>query len=245
MIERAREVNGWSMQEIHDMHMTGEHCNLIGKQPDIIEGLKKYGIILSCGPEFITDSPMWIADYGPEIDKFIEPWKTWIESGVKLVGQSWGSGTIRSGSHFKPPFWSLWMAVTRKHDGKVWQPEERVDRVRALKMWTSWAAEYVQRKETLGTLEVGKFADLLVTDRDYFTIPEDDILKVRPLMTMVGGKMIVLQESLAKDFGIQPTGPGYTFRDEDVEHFGKPLAEIYKKFKDIDKGSSEMAHLVR
>jgi hypothetical protein len=44
-------------------------------------------------------------------------------------------------------------------------------------------------------------------------------------MTMVGGKVIVLQESLAKDFGVEPVGPAYTFKDADVEHLGKPLAE--------------------
>ncbi len=69
---------------------------------------------------------------------------------------------------------------------------------------------------------MGKFADLLVIDRDYFTIPVDDILKIRPLMTMVGGKMIVLQESLGKDFGLQAVGPPYDFQDEAVAHIGKP-----------------------
>ncbi|MBI2823020.1 MAG: amidohydrolase family protein [Acidobacteria bacterium] len=245
MVDRARAVNGWTMQEVHDMHMTGEHCNVVGKQPDVIEGLKKYGIILSCGPDIIKEAPDWIRDYGPQIEPFILPFKTWIESGVKLVGQHWGSGTIRSGSNFKPPFYLLWQAVTRKYDGKVWQPEERIDRVHALKMWTSWASEYVRKPEKLGSLEVGKFADLLVIDRDYFTIPEDDILKVRPLMTMVGGKMIVLQESLAKDLGLQPVGPGYSFKDEDVEHIGKPVAEVFAKFKNTDKGYYEVAHLVR
>jgi hypothetical protein len=44
-------------------------------------------------------------------------------------------------------------------------------------------------------------------------------------MTMVGGKMIVLQESLARDFGVEPVGPAYTFKDADVEHLGKSLAE--------------------
>ena len=77
---------------------------------------------------------------------------------------------------------------------------------------------------------MGKFADLLVIDRDFFTIPENDILKVRPLMTMVGGKMIVLQESLAKDFGVQPVGPVYDFEDEDVAHIGLPLTEIARRF---------------
>jgi hypothetical protein len=44
-------------------------------------------------------------------------------------------------------------------------------------------------------------------------------------MTMVGGRMIVLQESLANDFGIDAVGPIYDFRDEDIEHIGRPLAD--------------------
>jgi predicted amidohydrolase YtcJ len=213
------------------MKMTGEHCNLIGKDPDIISKLKEYGIILSCGPDIVDESPDWVKDYGPDIERFILPFNTWIKSGVKLVGQHYGSGADNPGTmNFKPPFFMLWQAVTRKYDGKVWQPDERVDRVHALKMYSSWASEYVGRQDKLGSLEVGKYADLLVIDRDYFTIPEDDILKVKPLMTMVGGKMVVLQEALAKDFGTQPVGPVYTFKDDDVTHIGGPLAEIAKKY---------------
>ena len=233
MIDRARAVNGWTMQEVRDMHMSGEHCNLIGKQPDIIEGLKRYGIILSCGPDYISEAPDWIKDYGPQIEPFIEPFKTWIESDVKLVGQHYGAGALSRGAskaiggavggRFRPPFFMLWQAITRKYDGEVWQPEERIDRVHALKMYTRWAAEYVRKPDQLGSLEEGKFADLLVIDRDYFTIPEDEILKIRPLMTMVGGKVIVLQEILAKDFGTQSVGPAYNFNDEDVEYVGQPL----------------------
>jgi cytosine/adenosine deaminase-related metal-dependent hydrolase len=68
----------------------------------------------------------------------------------------------------------------------------------------------------LGTLVAGKFADLVILDRDYFTIPVDDLLKIRTPLTMVGGKIIQLQESLASDFGIEPVGPVYDFSDEDV-----------------------------
>jgi predicted amidohydrolase YtcJ len=55
MIDRAREVNGWSMQQVRDMRMTGEHCNLIGKDPAIIQQLKDYGIILSCQTSGLTE----------------------------------------------------------------------------------------------------------------------------------------------------------------------------------------------
>jgi predicted amidohydrolase YtcJ len=75
---------------------------------------------------------------------------------VKLVGQHYGTRAARPGTAgFRPPFFMPWKALTRRYDGKVWQPEERVDRVHAMKMYTSWAAEYVQRPDKLGTLEVG------------------------------------------------------------------------------------------
>jgi len=47
---------------------------------------------------------------------------------------------------------------------------------------------------------------LVVLDRDYLTIPVDDILNIRVLMTMVGGKPVHLVPSLAREWGIQPTG---------------------------------------
>ncbi|MEE2823005.1 MAG: amidohydrolase family protein [Acidobacteriota bacterium] len=231
MIDRAREVNGWTIQQVHDMHMTGEHCDVIGQQPDILEGLKKYGIILSCGADYIRYAPDFIADYGPKIEPFILPFKTYIESGVKLVGQHYGGGALRKGGEgsigrgFQPPFYQHWQLVTRRYDGKVWQPEERIERVHAMKMFTSWAAEYVTKPDKLGTLEVGKLADMAVLDRDYFTIPVDDILKIRPLMTMVGGKIIVLQQVLAADFEIDSVGPSYSFEDHEVEHIGKPFRQ--------------------
>ena len=41
-----------------------------------------------------------------------------------------------------------------------------------------------------GTIEVGNPGDLAVLDRDYFTIPDDDIKKIRSLLTIVGGRIM-------------------------------------------------------
>ena len=230
MVDRARAVNGWSMEEVRRMRLTGEHCGVIGKQPDVIQKLKDYGMILSCGPDIIRESPFWIQDYGPQMNDFVLPFRTWIESGVQVVGQHLGWRGQPGTRGFRPSFYIMWQAITRKDDGQVWQPEERIDRVHALKMWTRWAANYIQKEDELGSLEEGKFADLLIIDRDYFTIPVDDILKVRPLMTMLGGKMVMLQGSLAEEFEMQPIGPDRTFRDEDVAHFGLALEEQLRMF---------------
>jgi cytosine/adenosine deaminase-related metal-dependent hydrolase len=119
----------------------------------------------------------------------------------------------------------LWQAITREYDGRVWQPEERIDRVHALKMWTSWASRYVMKEDQLGSLETGKWADFLVMDRDYFTVPVDDLLKIRPLMTMVGGKVIVLNQSLASEWGTTPVGPDYNFEDSEVAWIGEAFTE--------------------
>ncbi len=227
MIDRARADNGMSMEEIRNMRMTTEHCNLVGKQPDVIQKLKDYGIIMSCGPNRISESPSWMADYGPQIESFILPYRTWIESGVKVVGQHYGGGAFRRraegsvGFGLQPPFFQLWQTITRKYDGKVWQPEERIDRVHALKLWTRWASRYVMKEDKLGSLEEGKWADLLIIDRDFFTIPIDDLLKIRPLMTMVGGDIKVLNASLASEWETGPVGPQYNFEDSETEWIGK------------------------
>ncbi len=238
MVDRARAATGMTVQQVSDMHFSLEHCNMIGKQPDVIDKLKRYGIIISCAPDYFRSFRNWINDYGaqtPNIEDFLLPFNTWIQSGVKLVGQHYGGGALGGGGEgalgggLTPPFAMLWLSVTRKHDGRVWQPDERVDRVHAMKMWTSWAAEYVRHPEQAGSLEEGKWADLLVIDRDYFTIPEDDIFKIRPLMTVVGGETTALNASLASEWGVDPVGFQYSFKDEDVAHLGKPFTEEGKR----------------
>ena len=75
-----------------------------------------------------------------------------------------------------------------------------------LKSATLWGAYYAMREDQLGSLEPGKWADLVVLDKDYMTVPEDDILNLRVLMTMVGGKVVHLVPSLARELGMQAAG---------------------------------------
>ena len=52
-------------------------------------------------------------------------------------------------------------------------------------------AAYTLRQEALtGSLEVGKLADMIVLDRNFFTIPEEDIANIKVLQTVVGGKIV-------------------------------------------------------
>ena len=86
-----------------------------------------------------------------------------------------------------------------------------MDRNTLMKMMTSWPARFVLKENVLGTLEAGKFADFLVLSGDFFTTPVEKLADVIPLMTVVGGKVIVLREEFAKELGRSAVGPQLKF----------------------------------
>ena len=105
-------------------------------------------------------------------------------------------------------FHVLYSGITRKdQDGNVTAPQQAISREEMLKSATLFAAYGVKKDKLLGSLETGKWADLIVLDKDYLTVPVEDILKIHVLMTMVGGKMIHLAPSLAREWILKPVGP--------------------------------------
>jgi hypothetical protein len=49
-------------------------------------------------------------------------------------------------------------------------------------------------EDRLGTIEKGNLADLVVLDRDYFTVPDEDLRRIRSVLTVVGGEVVHSQE---------------------------------------------------
>ena len=62
--------------------------------------------------------------------------------------------------------------------------------MKALRAITHTPAWMSFSEQAIGSIEPGKFADLAVIDRDYLSCPEEDIRKIKVLLTMVGGKIV-------------------------------------------------------
>ena len=88
-------------------------------------------------------------------------------------------------------FGALQRYITRRdRQGRVWGPDQAIDRPTALRMVTLWAARYIGEDKEIGSIEKGKKADLLVLGTDYLTVPEDEIEKIPVAATVVGGKVV-------------------------------------------------------
>ncbi len=108
------------------------------------------------------------------------------------AGVVWGLGTDFGGPPItvSNPFITLSWAVTGKSlAGRTVMPDT-VSRQAALVAHTRSNAYLLHKDTVLGTLEPGKYADLVVLDRDYLTIPAEDIKLIRPVLTMIGGEIV-------------------------------------------------------
>lgn len=187
MLEQAMKEGGFSVEYMRNLRTTMEHNHLLGNVPDVMAGIKKYGIILNPNPDFLADVSENITDYGEKLRPFAMPVKTWINQGIRVTFEA-------AGTDFWTPIHRL---VTRRvpklrdsSEMVTLLPEEAIDRVTALKMATTWASEYMLAEDTIGTLEPGKYADFAVLEKDFFTIPIDEILGLKVVMTGINGKIV-------------------------------------------------------
>jgi len=109
---------------------------------------------------------------------------------VQDSGIHWGLGSDATAVTTSNPFYTLSLAVTGKMIGGREINRQTISREEALIAHTRSNALIVFEEGNLGSLAPGKYADLLVLDRDYLTVPADEIKDIKPLMTMVGGKIV-------------------------------------------------------
>jgi predicted amidohydrolase YtcJ len=194
MVEEAMEEGNYSVEYMRNLRMTLDHNILLGNVPDVMEGIKKYGIIINVNTNQLGDIRENIKDYGEVLLKFTMPTKTWIEQGIRVTFEA-------AGNDFWTPIHDLVtrnIPVLRGSEERLpLVPEEAIDRVTALKMATTWASEYMMAEDTIGTLEPGKFADFAVLERDFFTMPIEEVRGLQVVLTGLGGEIVYDRDQIA------------------------------------------------
>ena len=119
-----------------------------------------------------------------ERSKDMPPLRMIQDSGIK-----WGFHTDTTEVNQYKPFTTLSWAVTGKMIGGQVVTRQTITREEALIAHTRSNSYFLMRENDLGSIQPGKLADLVVMDRDYLTIPADQIKDIKPTLTMVGGKV--------------------------------------------------------
>jgi predicted amidohydrolase YtcJ len=156
-----------------------EHASMLTS--DMIKDLKKLGIIASCQPPFINSEYTWLEKrIGKERCKYTYPFKSLTEAGVVIASGS--DGPVENPSVIM----GLHALVTR--NGFI--PEECIPIEEALKTYTINGAYAAFEEDVKGSIEVGKFADLVIIDKNPLQVSEQEIKNIQVLETIIRGQTV-------------------------------------------------------
>jgi predicted amidohydrolase YtcJ len=171
----------------HDPRLRVEHVQVLA--PEDISRFAKLGVIASMQPTHCTSDMAWAEKrLGPVRVKGAYAWRSVKDSGAHLPLSSDFPGETLN------PFYGIYAAITRQdprgNPPGGWYPEQKLTLEEALRGYTVEAAyaEFEEREK--GSIEKGKLADLIVISKDITKIPAPEILSIRVLKTLVGGKVV-------------------------------------------------------
>ncbi len=171
------------------------HCNIPTNRA--IEMMADMQINYDAGyPESQPTFMWWIGDtyagnFGPERSLRLNPFKTYLGKGIK-----WGGGSDFPVTPF-PAMYGIWSSMARSplqgsYGSNPFGKEESIDVHNALRSYTIWNAHQLFLEDKIGSLEVGKYADIAVWDKNLYTIPFNEIKDLKCQMTMLGGKIVYM-----------------------------------------------------
>ena len=156
---------------------------------DMIRRMQKLPVVLDLQPVFLETDMHWAVErIGPERAAYSYRWETYRKAGLILTG-----GSDCPVEPFSP-WLNIYTAVARKDFHRCpeggYQPEEKMSVYDAVCMFTKNLHYAAGQDAVLGTLEPGKFADMVVIDRDIFKIPADEIMDIQVEKTYLAGREV-------------------------------------------------------
>lgn len=186
MFEAAQIENG-----VRDSRHALEHIEVI--HPTDIKRFKDLGVIPSVQPSHLALMPKesHTLRVGKEKDPYTYLCKT-LHDAVEHIafGTDYPIATL-------DPFKEIFHAITRLDftGDYEWNSQEQLTLAEALKAYTKGSAYSTFRENDLGTLEVGKLADIIVLDKNLFEVEHREILQTKVLLTIMDGE-VVYSESI-------------------------------------------------
>ena len=157
-----------------------------------MDRIAKLGVIVSTNAAGYTGSyDAVVRALGKEQAERQTPVRELLDHHIVVVPGSDYGGPNPDTTTPNNPFIILYYYVSRKTpDGKVIGPQEKVTREEALRIATNNNAFTTWEEKEKGSIEPGKLADFVVLSGDFLTVPEDQILKLHPMTTYVGGRKV-------------------------------------------------------
>ena len=145
-------------------------------------------------PEAQAPFLWWIGDtyagnFGPARNPRLEPFRSYQKNGV-----IWAGGSDYNVTPYAARY-GLWASVVRETQAGAYGKTpfgmgEAVDIHTALKSYTIWAAHQMFLEKQIGSLEVGKDADIAVWDKNMYTVSSAELKNLSCEMTLVAGKVV-------------------------------------------------------
>lgn len=191
MVDAYAEIDGEF--RIREMRPSITHANFL--TPQAIERMADLGIVADLQPAWLErDGATLLRQFGDARLSYFQPYRSLRESGVVVGGGSDHMQKIGSMRSINPynPFFGMWITLTRRPRwaDTVMQPEQRLTREEAIRLYTIDGAHITFTEKQKGSLEVGKLADLIVLDRDILECGEDEIKDIQVEQTYLGGRLV-------------------------------------------------------
>ena len=167
---------------IKGLHWSFSHLDQVSEAQ--LERMKKLGMTAQIHSRPLIQGALMHKVHGDKAWD-MPPFRRIQDSGIH-----WGLGSDATAVTTSNPFYTLSFAVTGRMIGGRAVNRQTITREEALIAHTRSNAIFLFQEGNLGSLTSGKYADLLVLDRDYLTVPDSEIKDIRPLVTMVGGKLV-------------------------------------------------------
>jgi hypothetical protein len=222
-ISRALDV----FEQVHrdspltDLRWFFDHAETISDRN--IERVKALGGGIAVQHRMAYQGEYFVERYGKTAAARTPPIRRMLEMGVPV-----GAGTDATRVAGHNPFLSLyWLVSGKTLGGTILYPDKnRLDRIEALRLYTSGSAWFSGEQERKGTIAPGQFADLAVLTGDFFSVPEDEIRSLESVLTIVGGKPVYGVGDFAK---LAPEPPPAAPDWSPVLKFGGYGAPLYRQ----------------